>query len=652
MVRGALIIGHRNLTDQLFVIVAVAWLRALFSTQTAPHVPPWLSLRGSWTFSTSMNADVNNQSLLILPPASKASHTLLFVHPCRVSTPSTSMALSETSKQTKARPSVASSPSKAVHIPFRTVSNASNVLGFLRDRRSPQRTIGRSASPVAAVAALDKVSASATASKYSNRSPDSEPELLAGNDLCETAPCPQLSFLDEGTLSPRHIPLPRSLSSSRASSQDYSHVSSGSSSRWTISQWSEGSYMNPPPSNPYSSSLSGSQSPPISGEAAGRKFAADEDFPSPYSDVVVATLAGNFTSSPTYDGGELYDNHTPVERAAYPIFAEQLESWLFVWDYSWRLSTDEDVTSEESAQAEAINIEVRGLIVSYTLAASAIYTERIAHDRLEDLTQLPFYLEDSDGEDVWPEDFSVSDPQPSDRMTTSTGHGDYRRDATYFSIPSVSELSPLFPDEEDERRYHPRDINGTLLPWFGTRSLQSIHSSEQQAHTESDHSSSSEDVGSEGSEDQDAEVSDDDVEASDWYSDAVNSDADNSEDRLPAVYNQYARKFYNIHGVIGNGGCARVFLVTDDDGNQFALKVTHKMSAFRTATSRRMLRQELRIMGAASLQRCKRLMGLLSGWERLPDVLFLMVCPRFIQRVRELIALSPATDAWRLEKSH
>ena len=95
---------------------------------------------------------------------------------------------------------------------------------------------------------------------------------------------------------------------------------------------------------------------------------------------------------------------------------------------------------------------------------------------------------------------------------------------------------------------------------------------------------------------------------------------------LSVVYNQYTREYHSLHGVIGDGGCARVFHATDDHGHAFALKVSHKMHALRLPTSRKMLRQELHIMGSATSHGCNRLVGVVASWESSKNIHFLMVC--------------------------
>lgn len=411
------------------------------------------------------------------------------------------------------------------------------------------------------------------------------------------------------------------------------------------SEWSDYSYIaaSPPPSSYGSLSPSFVSTPPTSEEGPHAASPAVENTcaPSPTSLPPITSADDSIVSRTTvvYNDDHLPAYRTPITRTGGSFWAEQLESWLYVWDYSWKLSSGEDVTREEMRRAEDINIEVRGLIVSYTMAASALFNYETAIGRLEDLAQLPYYLDEYEGEEVWADDFSVeeetAEDDPDDRSAS-----DYRRGAAWFSIASGSDLSPLFPDEDDVAP--PRSLNTAphLHPWFSAKRT-SASSLRQPNLPRNSGDVSPQSVN--GLSDEERENPGDGEHEQEQGSYISGRGGDNrpvltvspetgeyqypwKHKGLSVVYNQYTREYYTLHGVIGDGGCARVFYATDDHGRAFALKVSHKMHAFRLPASRQMLRQELRIMGSVASHNCKRLVGIIAGWEDSANINFLMVC--------------------------
>lgn len=441
-----------------------------------------------------------------------------------------------------------------------------------------------------------------------------------------------------------HASGPLATQASSPASSSPASLPSPSSPAHELSQrsaWSDYSFVvaSPPPSSFGSLSPSSLITPPTSeeGPLGGLPAVENQCLPSPTSSPLPASSDdGVFSHAAVdYDGGHLPTYRTPSTRIGESFWPEQLESWLYVWDYSWKLSSGEDVTHEEVRHAEDINIEVPRLIVLYTMAASALFDYETAHGRLEDLAELPYYLDEYEGEEVWVVDFSIEVGMPEDKPGSNHSASDGRRGTAWYSIASGSDLSPLFPDEDDAGLPCIHDTAPHLQPWFGTKHTTPAVPSRQFIQRSYSRYATTDSAGECPNEEQ-ADVQEDQGDYT-LNNDtrrvpAIHSEREGDqnpwEDKegLPVMYNQYTREYYTLHGVIGDGGCARVFHATDDHGRAFALKVSHKMHAFRLPMSRKMLRQELQIMGSAASHGSKRLLGVVASWEGTENICFLMVC--------------------------
>ncbi|KZT74108.1 kinase-like protein [Daedalea quercina L-15889] len=109
-------------------------------------------------------------------------------------------------------------------------------------------------------------------------------------------------------------------------------------------------------------------------------------------------------------------------------------------------------------------------------------------------------------------------------------------------------------------------------------------------------------------------------------SESSSEDADTDDGVAPrSLYNPYSTRNYRVHGLIGEGGFARVAQVEDDNGRFFAVKVHHKKIVYQRPDARRRLLREMQTMASVTeTSRYKCLVRLEESWEDADNIYFVM----------------------------
>ncbi|CCM04540.1 uncharacterized protein FIBRA_06721 [Fibroporia radiculosa] len=81
---------------------------------------------------------------------------------------------------------------------------------------------------------------------------------------------------------------------------------------------------------------------------------------------------------------------------------------------------------------------------------------------------------------------------------------------------------------------------------------------------------------------------------------------------------------YALLGVLGDGGCGRVFLAETQHGDVVAIKSTHKLKQYRYKKGRDLLLNEMHVMEKATSSCSSYLAYLLESWEDKDNVYFVM----------------------------
>ncbi|KAH9842422.1 kinase-like domain-containing protein [Rhodofomes roseus] len=124
---------------------------------------------------------------------------------------------------------------------------------------------------------------------------------------------------------------------------------------------------------------------------------------------------------------------------------------------------------------------------------------------------------------------------------------------------------------------------------------------------------------------------------------------DDDEPQVPAaLYNRHTNRYYQVNGIIGCGGFARVFEVTTVDGHYFAVKIVHKAKAYRAAHMRDRLLDEKGIMSSVTQNACAGLIPLIESWEDEENIYFVMpLCRGSLTRYISYKAFLAREDPYR-----
>ncbi|KAH9939449.1 kinase-like domain-containing protein [Amylocystis lapponica] len=152
----------------------------------------------------------------------------------------------------------------------------------------------------------------------------------------------------------------------------------------------------------------------------------------------------------------------------------------------------------------------------------------------------------------------------------------------------------------------------------------------------------------------DVGIFDGELEEPSWFRAMVDDEQDYfAKDQFPSepdleIELVNGQSTYRLVGITGEGGQGRVMLAVTDADELVAVKVTHKRKAFRWDHGRPQLLQEKDIMERAIIDKRSFLMGLLSSWEDVDNVYFVMRLYPETLWDRMYVNMEPLSDTERI----